>query len=272
MNKSRVFIIFLAIFFIGFSFGSVSAVEDTNITNELISIPDSGSIDNLNAIENVSSSEKLEKIDDSVGSENLSIIENSSYETLSLSLNSSDNVLSSSVSVSNGHTYHKLGYSFTVSASQYKKIKNAISAGKKHKFLDYGFEFKVKTNKIITTKVLVKTKTYYKKVRYEGITPYPYNGVKLVNLNDYYRNGWKKYQIGYESAYGKSKKYLGYNFVKLKKTVKTYKKVRMRVYATISYVGKYDYVTGQHAYYPWVSFEAMKKGYSTKYLTGTLLM
>lgn len=53
--------------------------------------------------------------------------------------------------------------------------------------------------------------------------------------------------------------------------VKTYKTVYMRVYATISYVGEYDYVTGQHAFFPWVSFDAKKSGYSDRYLNGYLL-
>ena len=89
-------------------------------------------------------------------------------------------------------------------------------------------------------------------------------------MNNYYRNGWKKYSGGFESARN-SNRYLGYNFVKIKKTVKTYKTVSMRVYATISYVGINDYYYGQHAYYPWISFDAMKSGYKTQYLGGTLL-
>ena len=270
MNKKGVILILLAIFAIGFSISTVSAIDDTNSTEDLSSISDSDSLDDLNTIESINSSEKLDKCEDSSAIENLSVSENSS-EPLELSINSSDNVLSSSVSVSNGHTFHKGGYSFTVSPYQYAKIKNAINTGKKHKFLDYGFDFRVKTDKVITTKVLVKTKTFYKKVRYEGFTHYPYRGIKLVNLKKYYKNGWKKYAAGSEQIKN-SKKYLGYNYVKLKKTVKTYKKVKMRVYADISYVGEYDYVTGQHAFFPWVSFEAMKTGYKTKYLNGILLM
>lgn len=272
MYKNRALIlIILVIFSIGFSISAVSAFDNSNSTDETISISDSETIEDLNAIEDTNSSEKLEKCEDSNDIENLSVCEDPSNEMLSASVNSSEEVLSSSVSVSNGHTFHKCGYSFTVSPYQYKKIKQAISAGKKQTFLDYGFEFKVKTNKVITTKVVVKTKTYYKKVRYEGLTYYPYRGVKLANLKKYYNNGWKKYKTGYESSNGKSKKYLGYNYVKLKKTVKTYKKVTMRVYANIYYVGEYDYVTGQHLYYPFVSFDAMKNGYRSKNLDFTLL-
>ena len=36
-------------------------------------------------------------------------------------------------------------------------------------------------------------------------------------------------------------------------------------------VGEYDYVTGQHSYFPWVSFTAKKSGYDDRYLEGYLL-
>lgn len=266
MSKSKFLIIFtLVLFALCFTLGSVSAIDNSNSTDSLNVIGDSEFDDTLNVPDEVNS------LKQSDGDDNLTVSESDSCENLSVSVNDSDNVLSSSVSVSNGHTFKKCGYSFKVSANQYKKIKHAISAGKKYKFLDWGFEFKVKTNKVIKVKVLVKSKTIYKKVRYEGFTPYPYNTIKLANLKNYYKNGWKKYFSGYESSYGKSKKYLGYNYVKLKKTVKTYKTVKMRVYATISYTGKYDYVTGEHVYYPFVAFDAMKKGYPSRYLDFTLL-
>ena len=69
------------------------------------------------------------------------------------------------------------------------------------------------------------------------------NNVRLIGSKELggqlYDNGWKKYWTGYESAKN-SKRYLGYNYVKLKKTVKTYKTVKMRVYANIGYTGEYD--------------------------------
>ena len=56
---------------------------------------------------------------------------------------------------------------------------------------------------------------------------------------------------------------------KKKKKIKTgkYKKVKMRVYATIKYQGWSNYYDGPHYYYPWVDFNAIKKGYSTIYLS-----
>ena len=269
MNKKL--LILLTIFCIVFSIGSVSAIENSNSTDGLNVIDDSDSLNTLNAVENEDFSENLSKIDESDCLDNLGVSESSSNENLSVSANSSDEVLTSSVSVSNGHTYNRLGYTFKVSEYQYKLIRKAINAGKKQTFLDDGFEFTVKTDNVVKKKVLVKTKTYYKKVRYEGLTKYPYRSIKLVNLNNYYRNGWKKYSGGFESVWN-SNRYLGYNFVKIKKTVKTYKTVSMRVYATISYVGINDYNGyGQHVCYPWISFEAMKSGYKTQYLRGTLL-
>lgn len=264
MNKSKLLILFsIMLLCTCFSLGLVSAVDNSNSTDDL-SVIDNSTQDSLNVPEENDMMSKSEEID------NLTVSKTESNETLSVSTNSSNEVLSSSVSVSSGATFKKCGYTFKVSNHQYKKIKEAISAGKKQKFLDWGFEFKVKTNKIVKVKVLVKSKTYYKKVRYEGLTRYPYTGIKLANLKSYYDNGWKKYWTGYESAKN-SKRYLGYNYVKLKKTVKTYKTVKMRVYANIGYTGEYDYVTGEHAYFPVVNFEAMKKGYPSKYLNFALL-
>ena len=223
--------------------------------------------DKKGELSTIEDNEYLERTEEA----NLTVVDNASDETLSMPVNSTADLLSSSVSVSSsqGHTYHKGGYTFKVSAYQYKKIRQAINVGKKQKFLDWGFHFKVKTNKVIKVKILKKAKTKYKKVRYEAFTPYPYRGIKVANLNNYYKNGWKKYSTGYESTYGQ--KYLGYNYVILKKVYKSYKTVKMRVYADIIYVGSEDYVTGQHAYFPWVSFKAMKSGYKTIYLNGLLL-
>ena len=270
MNKKLLILIILTIFCIGVSISSVSAIENSNSTDDLDVVDDSDSVNTLNSVEREDSSENLSKSDDSDSLESLGVCESSSDENLSAQVNSSSDVLTSSVSVSSGHTYYKCGYTFKVSSNQYKKIRQAINAGKKQTFLDEGFRFSVKTNNVIKTKVVVKTKTYYKKVRYEGLTKYPYNTIKLANLKSYYNSGWKKYATGYEIAKN-SNKYLGYNFVKLKKTVKTYKTISMRVYATISYEGDFDYVYGPHYYYPIVSFYAKKSGYSTKYLTGDFL-
>lgn len=279
----------LAVFCFLIAMGSLAAADNSTFNDDLSITEDNSSPDQLNSIEktdtlnsdfNESSLEKsisdqsedeedehLEKSDEN----NLTVIDNASDEILSIPVNSTEEVLSSSVSVSSssGHIFYKGGYKFKVSANQYKKIRQAIKVGKKQKFLDWGFEFKVKTNKVIKVKILKKTKTKYKKVRYEAFTPYPYRGIKVANLKNYYKNGWKKCRTGYESTYGQ--KYLGYNYVILKKVYKTYKTVKMRVYANINYVGSEDYVTGEHGYFPWVSFIAMKKGYKDNYLGGILL-
>lgn len=258
----------LVLFCMIVSIGSVFA-SDLSDSSDNLTLEDSDSIDNLNAVEDVDS-EKLSESISQESKDNLSVSENDG-EVLSQDVNSSDDVLSSSVSVSSPHTYNRLGYTFTVSASQYKDIRDAINAGKKQKFVDWGFKFKVKTNKVIKVKVLKNTKTYYKKVRYEGLTPYPYNSIKLANLKSYYNKGWKKYWTGFESVKN-SRKYLGYNYVKLKKVVKTYKTVSMRVYAKVTYVGEYDYnYDHPHYYFPVVEFYAMKSGYSSKYLDGTFI-
>lgn len=286
----------LAIFCFLIAINSVAAIDNSTFNDELAVTDNLTSQNQLNSInpdsnlneqpleknsdENLTKSEdkedelsiieddeRLEKSDES----NLTTADNASDEIISIPVNSTADVLSSvSVSSSQGHIFHKGGYTFKVSTNQYKKIRQAINIGKKRQFLDWGFEFKVKTNKIIKVKFLKNAKTVYKKVRYEAFTPYPYRGIKVANLNNYYKNGWKKYRIGYESTYGQ--KYLGYNYVILKKVYKSYKTVPMRVYANICYVGSEDYVTGQHAFFPWVSFEAMKTGYKTKYLGGYLLM
>ena len=251
MYKNKIWILITLLIFC-ICLGSVSASDNSNSTDNLTAT--NVEMENLNDVDTIDSNDKL------------SISEESSSQVLSLKEGSSQDVLSSAASVSNGHTYHKNGYTFKVSSSQYKQIKDAIKMGKKQDWLDNGFIFKVKTNKVIKVKVLVKTKTYTKKVRYEGLTKYPYKGIKLANLKKYYKKGWKKKSVGYETA-KKSKKYLGYNYVILKKTVKKYKTVKMRVYATIKYEGWSKYYGGPHYYYPWVDFNAMKKGYSSKYLS-----
>lgn len=253
MNKTKFLIIFsLTVFVVCFSIGSLSAVHNSTGDN-LNTAADAESVEVLNAPEDVNSLSQCLN-------DNSTLSESFSDEKLDLSKNSSDDVLSSSVSVSSGHTFHKKGYTFKVSDYQYKMIKKAIKAGKKQTFLDWGFDFNVKTDKLIKVKHLVKKQTYYKKVRYERFD-YPYI-TKTANLKNYYSQGWKKYNHKWVN---------GNHYAYLKKTVKTYKKVKMRVFANIYYVGEYDYVTGQHAYFPWVSFTAKRSGYSHKYLEGYLL-
>lgn len=45
----------------------------------------------------------------------------------------------------------------------------------------------------------------------------------------------------------------------------------MRVYADIRYIGYDDYETGEWSFYPWVDFNAIKKGYSTRYLDEAII-
>ena len=268
MNKKVLILVSLAIFAVCFSFGSVSAIDNSTSVDNLNAVDDASSVDALNTPEGA---DYLTQYDNSNDVSNLTLSESSSDEKLALSSNSSDNILSSSVSVSSGHTFHKNGYTFKVSDSQYKKIKKAIKAGNKRNFLDYGFEFTVKTNKVVKVKVVVKKQTIHKKVRYAKVIN-AYGEVKLVNLKDYYRNGWKKYGSGYDVAHNDDRSVLGYYFVKLKKTVKTYKTVKMRVYATISYEGVYDYDgVGPQYFYPVLEFNANKNGYPTKFLSDCFL-
>ncbi len=123
-----------------------------------------------------------------------------------------------------GHTYHEGDYTFTLSNTQYKQIKN-------HK-VHYVY---VKTSSYKTIKVpkyktkkVTKYKWKYKTVKTEAFKPYTYKTVKLNSLGKYYKNGWKKHSTGYKS-YKNQKKYLGYNYVVLKKKVsyKVNKKVKV---------------------------------------------
>ena len=262
MNKNKLLACLLFIFCLIISIGFVSASDDSPVDN-LTLTDNSEQVNNLNVVENENFVDKigknedfdsnLTKMVDAESNDNLSTSESVSSEILSQQVNS-DDILSSSVSVSTGHTFKKMGFKFKVSASQYKKIKTAIKTGKHQKFLDTSFHFKVKTNKVVKVKVLVKSKTYYKKVKYERFD-YPYD-TKIADLNKYYKNGWKKYQ---------TKWYYGYHYAFLKKTIKKYKTVKMRVYAKIHYIGTDEYVTGQHLYFPFVEFYAIKNGYHSKY-------
>lgn len=252
MNFKKTWIlIVLAVFCMVLSAASVSA-ED-NLTDGLNVADDTESVEVLDSPqEDVSLSQSED--------DNSTLSAASCDEILTAPDNFTDNVLSTSASVSSGHKFHVNGYTFKVSDSQYKKIKKAIKAGRKQTFLDWGFEFTVKTDKVIKVKQLFKKQVYYKKVAYERLD-YPYV-TKIANLNKYYNQGWKKYNAKWS---------YGYHYAYLKKTVKTYKTVKKRVYADFYYVGKYDYETGQHAYFPWISFEARKSGYPDDYQGGVLL-
>ena len=274
-------LIIFAIFAVGITISSVSAIDDSNLTDDLSIIDESSSIDSLNSIENSNPIESLNKNDESNSADYSSISQICPPQALSLDLNSKENVLSSSVSVSsnnNGYTYHMNGYTFTVSSNQYKHIKNAIKMGKKHDWLDDGFSFKVKTNKFYTykkpiykTKKVTKYKWKYKKL---SVSQVKYWDWEYKYHTDKKTNGWICYKLmETDFDYGVPHKHYVYLKKKVKykttKKVKTgnYKKVKMRVYAVVKYQGWSEYYDGPHYYFPWVDFKAIKSGYSTKYLS-----
>ena len=259
--------------------------DSVNLINEKDSIDNlSKSEEDTYLVNEKDSIDNLSKSEISDWNNCLSINQNASSEILSLNLESQDEVLSSSISTSSnkGHTYHINGYTFAVSASQYAKIKKAIKMGKKHDWLDSSFHFKVKTNKIHTykkpiykTKKVKKYKWKYKKLRVSQEKYWDYEWCFYTNQKV---KGWTCYKLketDYE--YGIPHKHYVYLKKKVKytakKKVKTgkYKKVKMRIYADIRYIGYDEYETGEWSYYPWVDFNAMKKGYSTKFLSEALL-
>ncbi len=144
------------------------------------------------------------------------------------------------------HTYHKGGYTFTVSDKYYKNIQSAKKG-------DYSGDvsFKVKTNKYKTVKV--------PKYKNKKVTKYKWKYKTVTTCYDYYdgygnlinykngksiskdlKNGWKYYSsYTTNSKYGKDGKKVSYH-CKLKKKVKYkttkkvksgYKKVKVPVYA-----------------------------------------
>ena len=203
-----------------------------------------------------------------------------------MDIQSQNNFLSSSASgygSSSGHTYHIKGYTFAVSANQYAKIKKAIKMGKKHDWLDDGFAFKVKTNKFYTykkpiykTKKVIKYKWKYKKI---SVSQSEYWDWEYKYYSGKKTKGWTCYKL-METDFEYGVPYTHYVYLKKKvkckttKKVKTgqYKNVKMRVYAYVKYQGWSEYDDGPHYYYPFVNFKAIKKGYSIKYLGGSLLM
>lgn len=285
-----------------FLIGSVAAIDNNDIGENLTNAEGPNSPEQLNSIEETptlssdfNESDMLKKSD---LNDHLSIVNESNsdeklcidYEAgdvFSMPVNSSANVLSTAVSVSSsqGHIYNKGGYIFKVSQYQYKKINQAINAGKKQKFLDYGFKFTVKTNKLhiykkpfYQTKKVVKYKWVYKTVRVSQ-EKYWYWEYRFDTDRRATSSGWECYKLSEtDFEYGvphthyvhfkKKVKYVGTQKVKTGK----YQNIVMRVYANINYVGEYDYVTGQHAFFPWVSFIAMKSGYKNIYLDGLLLL
>ena len=159
-------------------------------------------------------------------------------------------------SVSASHTYHKGKYSFTVSDSQYKKIKHCKNTGEPMNGMVIKTKYK-KTVKIpkYKNKKVTKTKWKYKKVKTEAFKPYTYNTVKLNDLSKYYKNGWKKYSTGFKS-YKNQKKYLGYNYVILKKKVsyKVTKNVKSGYKKVILPIKVYIKPYTNHEPYPYTTY------------------
>lgn len=172
----------------------------------------------------------------------MNIRKDNSDEVLSKQVNSSEEVLSSSVIVYSNHVYKVGKYTFKLSDKQYKDIKNR----KVHYVRVNSKDSKTVKIPKYKNKKVIKCKWKYKKVRWEGLTRYPYTGIKLANLKSYYNSGWKKVTYGYETAYN-SNRFLGYNYAILKKKVyytKTkkvksgYKKVKLKVSTQIGLTGE----------------------------------
>ena len=249
-NRGFLILLILVIFCMGVSVGFVSA-NDNSTSYNLTMAENTEQVDTLNAADNDDSSdnlsqsensdENLSQIVDSNTSDNLATKNDNSDEVLSKQVNSSDEVLSSSVIVYSNHVYKVGKYTFKLSDKQYNDLKNH----KVHYVRVNSKDFKTVKIPKYKNKKVIKYKWKYKKVRWEGLTPYPYTGIKLANLKSYYNSGWKKVRYGYETAYN-SNRFLGYNYAILKKKVyytKTkkvksgYKKVKLRVSAQIGLTG-----------------------------------
>lgn len=236
-NQKSLLLTFLLIFCIGISMGSVFASDSSNL-NDNFTTDETDSI-SLKSVENEDTVDNLSNCDDSDYDNVLSVHENKNSEVLSLKVNSSeDEVLSSG-----GHTYFVAGYKFTLSNKECSQLKNH-KVRNVYVYTDGKYIVKVPKYK---NKKVTKYKWKYKKVKYEAFKPYSYDVVKLANLNKYYKKGWKKHTQGFKS-YKNQNKYLGYNYVVLKKKVsytKTkkvkvgYKSKKMPVVGKVS-VGQYD--------------------------------
>lgn len=255
MYKNKLFLIAMAIFCLILAIGSVSASEYSNSSDNLSYADDSQSIEELNAVDEVDS-EKVGKSVDSDNEDNLSASDGN--ELLSQESNSSKEILSSSVSVSNGHTYHKGGYTFTVSGSQYKKI-TALKKGD----TSQDFYFHIKTGKYKVLKVpkykTVKATKYKWKYKTILIIEEYYNNYgslkkykEYYTAYKYYKNGWtdckrkvvtKGNVVKYYTTFKKKVKYVG-----TKKVKNGYKKVKAPIYARI----------GISSFLPYVDFAAYK--------------
>ena len=135
--KNRGFLILLisVIFCMGVSAGFVSA-NDNPISDNLTMAENTEQVDTLNAADNDDSSdnlsqsensdENLSQIVDSNTSDNLATKNDNSDEVLSKPVNSSDEVLSSSVIVYSNHVYKVGKYTFKLSDKQYNEIKKYL--------------------------------------------------------------------------------------------------------------------------------------------------
>ena len=221
----------------GVTIASVSAVDDSNSTDDLGVVDESDSPDSLSAVEDAGSVENLSKSEDVNSNDNLSSSQSSSEEVLSMKVNSDDNI----ISASNGHSYFVGGYKFTLSDKEFKQLKNYKV---RNVYVKTNSKIVVKVPKYKTKKV-TKHKWKYKKVKTEAFKPYTYDTVKLNDLNKYYKKGWKTHSTGFKS-YKNQEKYLGYNYVvlkkkvsyKVKKKVKSgYKKIKTSVVGKVSMGG-----------------------------------
>lgn len=97
MNNKKLIFFLLALFCVGITISSVSAIEDSNSTDDLTIVDESNSTDSLNAVNSADSIENLSRCESINSNDNLSSSESSSSEALYLNKNSDNNVLSSTI-------------------------------------------------------------------------------------------------------------------------------------------------------------------------------
>lgn len=135
MNKKNIAILTLLSIFLMFATACAVSASDNATNSEVIST--SNDTDNTLQISNEN--------------QNLSMVKKDS--------------LSTTATVSNGRTYHVMGYTFSLNANQHTKVKKIINTGKKQELRNEYYHIKVPTNKMIKVKVpnskkIIKARVY----------------------------------------------------------------------------------------------------------------